>query len=171
MLGNILKLPNCQNVGDSLKEFGNEIFHALYFIPQTSVTSSNFAIKKNENSSLCFVRTYLINVSVNFSQDKFYSQSIMFLSPIISGSPLEKYFWSVDFWWFMLLKKLHILFYTDLKMTNQTKKKSLLPQKIIFQNQTLPQLLWHHPRQSFTENTLIKRLSTLQRSSFRTTSK
>ena len=44
MLGNILKLPNCQNVGDSLKEFGNEIFHALYFIPQTSVTSSNFAI-------------------------------------------------------------------------------------------------------------------------------
>ena len=70
MLGNILKLPNCQNVGDSLKEFGqfgNEIFHALYFIPQTSVTSSNFAIKKNENSSLCFVRTYLINVSVNFS--------------------------------------------------------------------------------------------------------
>ena len=54
MLGNILKLPNCQNVGDSLKEFGNEIFHALYFIPQTSVTSSNFAIKKERKFVIMF---------------------------------------------------------------------------------------------------------------------
>ena len=54
MLGNILKLPNCQSFGDSLKEFSNEIFHALYFIPQTSVTSSNFAIKKERKFVIMF---------------------------------------------------------------------------------------------------------------------